>query len=135
MLADRRREVFGRGRSTTVRDWIDGRRRSSPARGLSAITDNSQPPREMANVAPLDIGGAGQTRLIVEAVKESVADLKSDVKDIKSYRFGDLFKYLSALAAAVVLLGSMMIAVYFKIEDQIHTLRPHRLELNRSSMT
>jgi hypothetical protein len=76
----------------------------------------------MANVAPLDVAGAGQTRLIVEAVKESVADLKADVKEIKSYRFGDLFKYLSALTAAVVLLGSMMIAVYFKIEDKIHDL-------------
>jgi hypothetical protein len=76
----------------------------------------------MANVAPFDMAGAAQTRLIVEAVKESVADLKSDVKDIKGYRFGDLFKYLSALAAAIVLLGGMMIAVYFKIEDKIHVL-------------
>jgi hypothetical protein len=89
---------------------------------VANVADDSQPPKDMANVAPLDMAGAGQTRLIVEAVKESVADLKLDVKEIKGYRFGDLFKYLSALAAAVVLLGGMMIAVYFKIEDKIHTL-------------
>jgi hypothetical protein len=82
----------------------------------------AQPPREMANVAPFDMAGAGQTRLIVEAVKESVADLKLDVKEIKNYRHGDLFKYLSAIAAAVVLLGGMMTAVYFKVEDKIHEL-------------
>jgi hypothetical protein len=76
----------------------------------------------MANVAPFDVAGAGQTRLIVEAVKESVADLKSDVKEIKNYRYGDLFKYLGAIAAAVVLLGGMMIAVYFRVEDQIQRL-------------
>ena len=89
---------------------------------MANIADDSQPPREMANVAPLDLAGAGQTRLIVEAVKDSVADLKSDVKDIKNYRYSDLFKYLSAIGAAVVLLGGMMIAAYFRVEDQIHQL-------------
>jgi hypothetical protein len=82
----------------------------------------SQPPTEMANVAPFDVAGSGQTRLIVEAVKESVADLKADVKEIKGYRYGDLFKYLSAIAAAVVLLGGMMIAVYFRVEDKIQRI-------------
>ena len=89
---------------------------------MANVADDSQPPKEMANVAPLDMAGAGQTRLIVEAVKESVADLKLDVKEIKNYRHGDLFKYLSAIAGAVVLLGGMMIAVYFKVEDRVHEL-------------
>jgi hypothetical protein len=96
---------------------------------VANIADDSQPPREMANVAPLDLAGAGQTRLIVEAVKDSVADLKSDVKDIKNYRYSDLFKYLSAIGAAVVLLGGMMIAAYFRVEDQIQRLQ-HELRQN-----
>ena len=77
------------------------------------------PPRNMANVTPQDMVGAGQTRLIVEAVKESVAELKSDVKDIKSHRFSDLKWYICSLAAGVVLLGGMMIAAYFRLEDKI----------------
>ena len=89
---------------------------------MASNSQDSQPPREMANVAPFDVAGAGQTRLIVEAVKESVADLKADVKEIKGYRYGDLFKYLSAIAAAVVLLGGMLTAVYFRVEDKIHNL-------------
>jgi hypothetical protein len=83
-----------------------------------AIQD-SEPPKAMPNVVPLDIAGAGQTRLIVEAVKESVAELKSDVKDIRSHRVSDLVWHVSTLAAGFVLLAGMMIAAYFKIDDKI----------------
>jgi len=78
-----------------------------------------EPPKDFANISPQDIAGAGQTRLIVEAVKESVAELRSDVKDIRSHRFSDLKWYICSLAAGVVLLGGMMIAAYFRLEDKI----------------
>lgn len=86
---------------------------------MANAVEDSGPPRNMANVTPQDMVGAGQTRLIVEAVKESVAELKSDVKDIKSHRFSDLKWYICSLAAGIVLLGGMMIAAYFRLEDKI----------------
>jgi hypothetical protein len=85
----------------------------------NAIQD-SEPPRDMANVPPQDMVGAGQTRLIVEAVKESVADLKSDVKEIKSHRYSDLVWHVSTLAAGFVLLTGMMIAAYFRLDDRVN---------------
>jgi hypothetical protein len=89
---------------------------------VANAADDSQPPREMANVAPPDIAGAGQTRLMVDAIKESMAELRSDVKEIKGYRNGDLFKYLSAIAAAFLLLTGMMTTVYFRVDDHIRQL-------------
>jgi hypothetical protein len=65
---------------------------------------------------------AGQTRLIVEAVKETVAELKTDVRAIKDHRFTDMLWHIAALAAAVVLLGGMMVAAYFKFEDRLQLL-------------
>lgn len=76
----------------------------------------------MANVTPQDMTGAGQTRIIVDAVKESVAELKSDVKDIKSHRVSDLVLHVSTLAAGFILLAGMMIAAYFKLDDRIHDI-------------
>ena|SRR6516225_11354388 len=76
----------------------------------------------MPNVVPTDIAGAASTRIIVEAVKETVAELKSDVRDIKSHRFSDLIWHISVLAAGFVLLAGMMIAAYFKLEEKIEAL-------------
>ena len=68
----------------------------------------------MPNVNPTDVGGSGQTRLIVEAVKESVAELKADVRTIRDHRFTDMMYHLAVLVGAGILLGGMMIAAYFK---------------------
>lgn len=92
---------------------------------MANLEQESRPPDVLANVTP-DLGGAGQTRLIVEAVKETVADLKSDVKELKSHRFTDLLWHVTALAATFILLGGMMVAAYFKIEDRL-------LDLTRAS--
>lgn len=83
---------------------------------------DSGPPQVIANVAPVDMAGAAHARIIVEAVKESVAELKADVREIKTHRFTDLLWHITAFAAGFVILASMMIAAYFKIEDKIHTL-------------
>jgi hypothetical protein len=79
------------------------------------------PPIETANVTPMDSGSA-QTRQIVEAVKASVAGLTSDVKEIRNYRYTDLLLHIGAFAAGIVLVVTMMVAAYFKLEDKIQTL-------------
>jgi hypothetical protein len=73
----------------------------------------------MANVTPID-SAAIQTRLIVDAVKESVVELKSDVKAIKGYRHTDLLLHIGAFAAGITLVVGMMVAAYFKLDDKIH---------------
>jgi hypothetical protein len=83
----------------------------------------SVPPRAMANVAPLDIGGvAGQTRLIVEAVKDTVADLKADIHDIKGHRVSDLRWHIGIFGAGFLVLAGMLITGYFKLEDRVSAL-------------
>jgi hypothetical protein len=72
----------------------------------------------MANIAPPDIAGAGQTRILVKALEDGLTDLKTDVRDIKNYRFTDL----RAFAAGFVLLAGMMIYAYFKIEERSQNL-------------
>lgn len=76
----------------------------------------------MPNVPPQNIAGAGQTRLIVEAVKESVAELKNDVRDIKGHRISDMRWHLGAFAAGFIILGGMLITAYFRLDDRINTL-------------
>lgn len=81
-----------------------------------------QPPSSMPNVNPTDVGGSGQTRLIVDAVKESVAELKADVRTIRDHRYTDMMYHLAVLVGAGILLGGMMIAAYFKIQDKLDDL-------------
>ena len=91
--------------------------------------DDAGPPPSQANVTPMDAGTA-QTRQIVDAVKASVASLHLEVKEIRDYRYTDLWRHLAAFAAGIVLIVGMMIAVYFKIEDKLQALSttPTRLE-------
>jgi len=76
----------------------------------------------LPNVNPPEVAGTGQTRLIIEAVKETVAELKGEVRSIRDNRFTDMMWHVGALAAGVILLGGMMIAAYFKIEDKIEAV-------------
>jgi hypothetical protein len=79
------------------------------------------PPKETANVTPMD-SGTTQTRIIVEAVKTTVATLESNVKEIRDYRYTDLWRHLAAFAAGIVLVVGMLITAYFKIEDKMQIL-------------
>jgi len=89
---------------------------------VASKSQEPQPPQSLPSVNPSDVGVAGQTRLIIEAVKETVSELKSDVRTIRDRRFADMLWHIGALAAAMVVLGGMMIATYFKIEDRLQEL-------------
>jgi len=82
----------------------------------------AEPPRSMANVAPIEMAGSGHTRILIDAVKETVAELKTDVHEIRSHRFSDLLWHISGLVALAMVLGGMLIAGYFKIEDRLSNL-------------
>ena len=90
--------------------------------GSAPNETDSEAPRSLPNVAPNMSGGSGQTRLIVEAVKEGLSDVKRDIKDIKDYRQSD-FKYIIGMfAAGFVLLAGMIFTVYMKIDDKLTTI-------------
>jgi hypothetical protein len=89
---------------------------------VTGKNQDPQTPSSLPNVNPPEVAGAGQTRLIIEAVKETVADLKVDVRTIRDHRFSDMMWHIAALAGAVILLGSMLVAAYFKIDDRIQNL-------------
>ena len=75
-------------------------------------------PTSMANVTPLD-GGTNQTRMIVDAVKASVATLEGDVKAIRDYRYTDLLLHIGAFAGGIILVVTMMVAAYFRLDDKL----------------
>lgn len=89
---------------------------------MANAAQESEPPKAMANVTPMDAGVTPVTRVLIDAVKESVSDLKSDVKEIKAQRFPDLLWHIAGLVGLGVILGGMMLTVYFKLEDKISAL-------------
>jgi hypothetical protein len=79
------------------------------------------PPKEMPNVIP-DVGGSGQTRILIDAVKETVAELKSDVKDIKEYRHTDFRWHITIFGSGFLLLAGLALHLYSRLEDKIQVL-------------
>jgi hypothetical protein len=78
-------------------------------------------PTSMANVTPLD-SGSNQTRVIVDAVKASVATLEGDVKAIRDYRYTDLLLHIGAFAGGIIIVVTMMVTAYFRLDDKITAL-------------
>ena len=89
---------------------------------MVSASQDSEPPKSFANVTPVDLAGAGQTRMIVDAVKESVAELRSDVKEIRGHRFPDFVWHITVFAAGFLLLCGVMAAAYFRIDDRLRDL-------------
>ena len=83
-----------------------------------ANPQDAGPPRETANVTPIDSGSA-QTRLIVDAVKSSVLVLEGDVKAIRDYRYSDLLLHIGAFAGGIIIVVTMIVTAYFRLDDKI----------------
>jgi hypothetical protein len=79
------------------------------------------PPKEMPNVIP-DVGGSGQTRILIDAVKETVAELKSDVKDIKEYRHTDFRWHITIFGSGFLLLAGLALHLYSRLEGNYSPL-------------
>jgi hypothetical protein len=76
----------------------------------------------MANVPPPEGPAFAQARIIVDAVKESVAELKSDVKEIKGHRHTDFVWIIGVLAAGFLVLLGAMATAYLRLDDKVSEL-------------
>lgn len=84
---------------------------------------DSGPPQTMASVPPTVIDGvSGHARILIDAVKEQVSDLKADVKVIKESRHSDLLWHIGVIGTATVIILGVVVSVYFRIDDKIHDL-------------
>ena len=79
------------------------------------------PPRDLPNVLP-EIAGAAQARILIDAVKESVSELRSDVKDLKDYRHTDFRWYVTIFGSGFLILAGLTLLVYLRLEDKIQAL-------------
>jgi hypothetical protein len=70
-------------------------------------------------VPPPDIAGAGQTRLLIKAIEDTVAELKTDVREIKSYRHTDFLYVITMFAAGFLLLAGMLVFGYFRLDERL----------------
>jgi hypothetical protein len=78
-------------------------------------------PTSMANVTPMDSGSA-QSRQIVDAVRATVATLETDVKAIRDYRYTDLLLHIGAFTGGIILVVSLILHLYSKLDDRIQAL-------------
>lgn len=81
---------------------------------MANVVQEAQPPRELPNV-PADVGGSGQTRLIIQAIEPTLSEIKGEMRDVRRAASGD-FKWL---IGGFILIGGMMIAGYFRLDDRI----------------
>jgi hypothetical protein len=84
------------------------------------LGQNAEPLPAVANVAPPDF--AGQTRILINAIEGTVADLKADVREIRNHRVTDLLWHIGVFAGGFLILASAMIFAYFKIEEKTSAL-------------
>jgi hypothetical protein len=76
----------------------------------------------MPNVVPVEIANAGHTRILIDAVKETVSELKSDVKELRNNRHTDFLWHIGVLCAGFLLLAGLILHLYARIDDKIQNL-------------
>ena len=86
-------------------------------------------PPEMPNVVPPDIGISGQTRLLVDAVKQSIAEVsrthdetRADVKEIKDNRHKDFLWTIGTIGTGAVVMLTISWSIYARLDDRIQIL-------------
>lgn len=84
-----------------------------------------EPPRELPNVPP-DVAGSGQTPLIIQAIEPTITELRNEMRDVRRSASND-FKWI---IGGFILIGGMMIAGYFRLDDRISRLEDKFLTLS-----
>src|SRR6185312_7169975 len=80
------------------------------------------PPGEMAAVTPDVSGGSGQTRLVIQAIEPTITEIRNEMRDLRNSAQTDFRLVMAAFGAGFLLLGGMLIAGYFRLDDRISKL-------------
>jgi len=88
----------------------------------------SEPPKALPNVPP-EVGGSGQTRLIIQAIEPTITELRNEMRDIRRSASSD-FKWI---IGGFIIIGGMMIAGYFRLDDRISKLEDKFLTLTTTT--
>jgi hypothetical protein len=91
---------------------------------MANVGAQSEPevPHQFPNITPDVSLGSGHIRLVVSAVENTVAELKGDVKELKSHRHTDFVFMISIFSAGFVLLAGMIIGGYLLTSSKIDAL-------------
>jgi archaellum component FlaC len=76
---------------------------------------NAEPPGRLANVPPDISSGAAHTRIVVQEIKDDIRDIKKDQKT-------DFRSIGGMVIAGFLILGSMLMFGFFRIDDRITKL-------------
>ena len=83
---------------------------------------SGEPPKDFPSVPPTEMGGnAAQTRLLINAIESQVADLRSDVKDIKDHRHPDFVWMITVFGGGFLFLLIAFAYGYLNVANKIDT--------------
>jgi hypothetical protein len=91
-------------------------------------------PQSFANVPPDLSANAGQARLVVKALEDSIGEIKTDIKEIKSHRHSDFVWLVTVFAAGFLLLAGLFGFGYFRVDDKFERLTDKLDKLTASSI-
>jgi len=86
---------------------------------VASAEQRDEVPREVATVLPT---GAAHTQAIVKSLEANIADIKSDIRDIKGYRHSDFVYLITLFAGGFVFLCGLFIAGYLRLDDKVDRL-------------
>jgi hypothetical protein len=78
-------------------------------------------PTETANVSPMG-NESGQTRQIVDAVRNSISPLENAVDRLQTGRIDDMWRFLYIYGGGVVLVVGMFLLGYLRLSDRVDGL-------------
>jgi hypothetical protein len=90
-------------------------------------------PQSFANVPPDLSANAGQARLVVKALEDSIVEIKTDIKEIKSHRHSDFVWLVTVFAAGFIALACLFGFGYFRTDDRFERLTDKIDKLTASS--
>jgi hypothetical protein len=90
-------------------------------------------PQSFANVPPDLSANAGQARLVVN-LEDSIGEIKTDIKEIKSHRHSDFVWLVTVFAAGFLLLAGLFGFGYFRVDDKFERLTDKLDKLTASSI-
>jgi pheromone shutdown protein TraB len=83
------------------------------------VAEQEEVPSQVATVVPT---GAGHTQAIVKSLEDSIAEIKTNVRELNSNRHTDFVYLITLFGAGFLLLAGILTAGYFRHDDKIEKL-------------